>query len=211
MHPTQQAILSLADTQDLSQLTLREIGQYVGIEHPQKIKHHLRQLEKKGMINLMHSGYSSLKRSSNTDIKFFNIPLLGEVNCGPAKLFTDNPTRDFLKVSSSIVRKKEGLFALKAIGNSMNKANINNNNIEEGDYVIVDSKITKPDNGEYVVSIIDNAANVKRFYDDKRNKQIVLISESAENLSPIYIAYDDFDYYLVAGKVIKVIKKPEFL
>src|ERR1700679_3939988 len=46
MHPLQEKILALIDSHNLGQMTLREIGELVGERFPQKIKHHLVQLEK---------------------------------------------------------------------------------------------------------------------------------------------------------------------
>lgn len=50
MHLTQQKILQLAKNTNISNLTLRKIGELIGIEHPQKIQHHLNQLNIKGLL-----------------------------------------------------------------------------------------------------------------------------------------------------------------
>ena len=83
---------------------------------------------------------------------------------------------------------------------------MNGKTIENRDYVIVDSHIRTPDNGEYVVCVVDNAVNIKRFYEDKENEHIVLVSEGAEDSQPIYIAYDDFDFYMILGMIVQVVK-----
>lgn len=88
----------------------------------------------------------------------------------------------------------------------MNRARIREKTIQDGDYLIVDGNDRVPKEGEIILSIIDGAANIKRYHSDKRNKQIVLISDSTEDLAPIYIHPDD-DFF-VNGKVIDVIKKP---
>ena len=46
MHNIQEKILKLIDTRNLDGFTLREIGEKIGEKFPQKIKHHLDQLEK---------------------------------------------------------------------------------------------------------------------------------------------------------------------
>jgi len=38
-----------------------------------------------------------------------------------------------------------------------------------------------------------------------------LVSESNQDLPPIYIHRDDLDSYLIAGKVVRVMKKPDEL
>ena len=64
-------------------------------------------------------------------------------------------------------------------------------------------------NGDYVLSIIDGMANIKRYFRDLEYQRIILLSESSASISPIFIHRDDMDNYLVNGKVIQVIKKPK--
>ena len=87
----------------------------------------------------------------------------------------------------------------------MNQAQIGTEklSIEDGDYVVVDSSNTSPRNHDYVLSVIDGMANIKKFV--QRGDQIALISESAHSYQPILIHPDD--NYLVNGVVIQVIKK----
>ncbi len=89
----------------------------------------------------------------------------------------------------------------------MNRAEVNGKKLEDGDYIIIDSEVQKPKSGDIVLSIIDGMANVKRYYEDKENNQIVLLSDSTHDFPPIYIHKDD-DYH-INGKVVQVIKKPK--
>ncbi|NMB84090.1 S24 family peptidase [Candidatus Roizmanbacteria bacterium] len=86
----------------------------------------------------------------------------------------------------------------------MNKANIDNLTINDGDYVLVDTSNKQPNNGDYVLSIIDNCANIKKFIQKDKN-QIALISESSEDFEPIYIS--EVDRYFIGRVVTQVIKK----
>ena len=52
MHKIQQNILKLSGEKNLGAMTLREIGEQIGEKYPQKIKHHLTQLEKKGFLKM---------------------------------------------------------------------------------------------------------------------------------------------------------------
>jgi len=89
----------------------------------------------------------------------------------------------------------------------MNQANVDGKNIEDGDYVIIDSEDRAPENGDVVVSVIEGMANIKKFIHDKKNKQIALLSQSTKDLSPIYV--HEGDDYFVNGKVVQIIKKPK--
>lgn len=191
-------------------MTLREIGKLIEVDHPQKVKHHMKQLEKKGLLKSdgRHGIVEQVKGGLDAISNFVSIPILGTANCGPATFFADENFEGYLKVSTGIVDKKNGFFAIKASGNSMNKADIKGHSIEDGDYVIVNSEDKNPHDGDYVLSIIDDVANIKRFRIDKINNQIVLVSESATDYPPIFIHPDD--EFNVSGKIAMVIKKPRF-
>lgn len=217
MHNIQNKLLKLIQERNLGQLTLDQIGDLLGIRprSPQKVKHHLGQLEKKGFIRVDKSrgtiektGFGSLTGFLRRG-KLFAIPILGAANAGPAQLLAEPNIEGYLRISSTLVgrRSSKGLFALKVDGPSMNRAAIGGKKIEDGDYVIIDSEHREPKEGEIVLSVIDGMANIKKFHFDKVNRQIVLISDSTHDIPPIYIHEDDD--YIVNGKVVQLIKKPK--
>lgn len=210
MHSIQEKLLHLLKEKNLTNVTLREVGTFIGEKFPQKIKHHLSQLEKKGFITIDSKTKSiSLKNQGPSDYSpFVSVPIVGAANCGPATIFANENIESYLKISSNLLRKKKNIFAIKAQGFSMNKAVVNGNTIEDGDYLLIDSDDTVARNGDIVVSVIDNMANIKRYMWDQNNNQIVLVSESSKDFPPIYVHEDD-DFY-ISGKVIQVIKKPRF-
>ena len=60
--------------------------------------------------------------------------------------------------------------------------------------------------GDYILSIIEGCANLKRFRRDGKTGQIMLVSESTNpKHNPIYISSEDD--YAVNGKIINVIRK----
>ncbi|HEX9804216.1 MAG TPA: S24 family peptidase [Candidatus Dojkabacteria bacterium] len=209
MHPIQQKILNLSKSENIARLTLRDLGSKIGESHPQKIKHHLSQLEKKGLLRLdKSSGISkSFEVKSSVEESLVSIPILGTANCGPATFFAEDNCEGFLRVSPKVVRETQGIFALKASGSSMNKADIFGDSIEEGDYVIVDSKDKSPNEGEYIVSVMDDSANIKKFRKDKERHLVILQSESTQDIPPIFIHEEDLEKFFISGKVIQVIKK----
>jgi SOS-response transcriptional repressor LexA len=138
---------------------------------------------------------------------FISIPILGSANCGPATIYADENIEGFLKISKKFLPKHKGIFAIKAQGNSLNRSSINGKNIEHGDYVIIDSGQTSAKDGDYVLSIIDNMANIKKFRIDHKNGRIALVSESTQSINPIFIHTED--EFRINGKVLDVIKKFE--
>ncbi|MBN1258852.1 hypothetical protein JXA05_03795 [Candidatus Peregrinibacteria bacterium] len=210
MHHIQQKILALAKIEDIGKMTLREIGIKIGQgPQPQKIKHHLEQLKKRGFLKEDKNKRSIRVTSPGDSVSdgFYSIPLLGAANCGEAVHYAEAIPEGYLKVSKSFLSKQsaEGIFALRAIGDSMNRASPP---IEDGDYVLIDSLKRSPQDGDYILSIIDGCANIKKYIKDSANNQIVLISESSSDMMPIFIDEKDKDDYMVNGVVIKVVKKP---
>jgi repressor LexA len=208
MHIIQQKILKLAETEDVLALGIRPLGRLIGINSPQLVKHHLNQLLKKGQI----------KPRSRKDIKLVlefsftkqpslvEIPVLGAANCGPATIFADEHLEKYIYVSESLLKKRGNVFALIAKGNSLDMASVDGKNIEEDDYVLIDGDQRNPSPGDYVLSVINDCANIKKFARSK-DGNIALLSESTSKYPPIYIGEDD--NFMINGKVIQVIKAVE--
>jgi SOS-response transcriptional repressor LexA len=208
--------LNLAKERNLAGMTLRGIGEMVGEpDSPQKIKHHLDQLMQKGLLLASADGKKLKPAVAGLDkqSKIISLPIVGSANCGQALIFADEKVEEYLKISlhtldRALSRRIGDLYVLRAVGDSMNRASIRGNSIEDGDYVVIDKTIKIPDNGDYVVSVIDGCSNIKRFRKDPKTHQIILFSESTIDFSPIYIHEEDFSDYLVCGKVVDVFKKP---
>lgn len=207
MHFIQQKILGLADNLNLKRDGLRQIGRLLGEVHPFKISYHLKKLEENGFVRIdKKSGViKRIKGVESARGSFLAIPVLGSANCGPANIFAEENLEGYIKVSRKIISAGDGFLAIRASGNSMNKANVNGQNIENGDYVIVDTK-KHPQSNNYVLAIIDNCANIKKLILNSKNKIISLVSESTENHPVIFIHKDD--WFLINGVVKYVIKKP---
>ncbi len=212
MHLIQKKILKFLQKTKISNIGYSQLGRFVEEPHPQKIKHHIEQLEKKGFIsyNKETKAIKVLKTIVFDDYGLINLPIVGAANCGVAGLIAEERLEGYLKVTPKILENKnpKGLFVVKAEGNSLNDAKeIVGGTVEDGDYVVIDGENRNPSNGDYVLSIIDDCANLKRFY--KEGDQIILMSESKSDMPPIYIHSNDFPSYMVNGTVVRVIKKPK--
>jgi SOS-response transcriptional repressor LexA len=219
MHTIQAKLLELSKRQNLAQVSLREMAKLIGMpqESPQKIKHHLGQLQRKGFLSI-DKPKGLMERSANIPTwatglldkgsRLFAIPIVGTANCGPATIFAEQNFQGFLRISGKLLERSrpDGLYAIKADGTSMNRTDIKGKAIEDGDYAIVDSRRRERLHNQVVVAIVDNRATIKRFIDDRRNGQIVLQADSSFDYAPIYLHPDDD--FTVSGTVIDVIKKP---
>ncbi len=217
MHPIQKTLLELSKTENLAKLSLREMAKAIGLpnESPQKIKHHLLQLEKKGFIGINRtngtmtrsvSGPGLVKGLLDKAFQLFSVPIIGTANAGPAVLFAEQNFQGFLRVSSRLVNRRtpDGLYAIRVSGFSMNLSSVNGKPIEDRDIVIVDSNDRNPSTGDVVLAVIDDKATIKKFIRDDINNQIILKAESSLDYEPIHIHIDD--NFAISGKVIGVIK-----
>lgn len=215
MHPIQQTILDLAERRNLGKMSLRDIGrEATGKDQaPQKVKYHLDQLVKSGYL-LVDKKRGLIERVSQGESRsgFASLPIVGAANCGPATAIAEENVEGYLQLSKTITgRDPSNLFVIRAVGNSMNKARIGDDglSIQDGDFIVVNGKDRSPKNGDYVLSVIDGLANVKRFHKEQGTGQISLLSESTEECPPIFIHANDDAEYFVAGKVKYVLKKPK--
>ena len=65
----------------------------------------------------------------------------------------------------------------------------------------IDSEYKNPKNGDYVLSVIDGCANLKKFERDAKSGEIRLLSESKNpKHKPIYISSQD--NFIVNGKIV---------
>lgn len=208
MHTIQQRILKLACKEDISQLGYRKLGEKVKVDHPQQVKYHLQKLIDTGRLIRTPFGVLKVGQPSETVSKLFHIPILGQANCGEPLSFAEDSDWGNLTVSPSMVKTKhpDKLFAVRAVGDSMNRCSVGGQAIENGDYAIVDGSQEAPTSGSYVVSSLEGLANIKKYVRDEKNHLIKLVSESARVIPPITIDPADVDSYHIHGQVIQVIK-----
>jgi SOS-response transcriptional repressor LexA len=210
MHPIQKALLELAQTRDLGALKLREISEAIALGVPQTIKYHLDTLISHGRLARGPDGSIRLVDPEKEREGLVQIPVLGRANCGEALLYAEEGIQGFLPVSPALLRTRrfQDLFAVQAVGRSMNNANIHGDEIQEGDFVIAQAS-PNYDDGDYIVATFEGRANIKRLY--KGPNYIVLRPESYDPVYPIYIGEGDIDSFAIHGKILQVLKAPNNL
>lgn len=160
-------------------------------------------LEKKGLIKRDDKKKIYLVKNEDfSDLKnIFSVPVFGLASCGEALAFADDNVEGYLQVSKSLFQKEQPvqLFAVKALGDSMNKADIN-----DGDYVVFKKNEYGEDlDGKIVVVVINGMATIKE-YRTLKNKMIGLFPQSLNPVhQPIYL--DESDKFLVAGIFKKIL------
>jgi len=197
--------------------SLEEIATHFDfLQYPSSAHYHVKKLQSEGYLERETNRPRSIGIFADRTVKTpifkktgmdaVRIPVLGAANAGPATLFAEENVAGYLKVSRSVLNRKDNVFALRVEGDSMNRAKIDGKNLEEGDFVLIDSTYRAPRNGDYVLSVIDDCANLKKFQRDSKTGDVMLISESSNpKHKPIYISSEDD--FMVNGKIINVLKR----
>lgn len=197
--------------------SLEEIaGHFDFLQYPSSAHYHVKKLQDEGYLEREPNKQRSIGIYANREVKTpvfkkigvdaVRIPVLGAANAGPATLLAEENVTGYLKVSRGALNRRDGVFALRVEGDSMNRAKIGGKNLEEGDFVLIDSEYRTPRNGDYVLSVIDGHANLKKFERDQKTGDVMLVSESNNpKHKPIYISSEDD--FMINGKIISVMKR----
>jgi len=197
--------------------SLEEIaGHFDFLKYPSSAHYHVKKLQDEGYLERESNRPRSIGIYADKTIKTpflkkigmdsVQIPVLGAANAGPATLFAEENITGYLKVSRGVLNRRDEVFALRVEGDSMNRAKVDGKNLEEGDFVIIDPTYRTPRNGDYVLSVIDGCANLKKFQRDTKTDSVMLVSESSNpKHKPIYVSREDD--FMINGKIIGVVKK----
>jgi repressor LexA len=159
--------------------TIAEIGKHFQISSSASVHGILSALEREGLIKRtpnISRGIQLVKQPMNGDEDRDEIPLLGMVAAG-------QPIEAILSHDTIVVppdmHGRGRTFALRVRGDSMIEENI-----QDGDIIIVASQKTA-DNGQMVVALIDgNYATVKKFY---REPEFIRLEPANPQFKPIFI------------------------
>lgn len=124
-----------------------------------------------------------------------SVPLVGSVTCGIPILAEEN-IEAMIPVSINLAKSGSKYFLLKAIGDSMDKAGI-----EDGDLILIRQQPTAQ-NGDKVVALIDDEATVKVF---RQGEDVITLlpHSSNEKHKPIILSRE----FHIQGVVVATIPK----
>jgi len=172
--------------------TMREIANEFNITSG-CVSNYISEMKKRGMIESNGKSRSYITNNMNKTTNSSKlVPVVGTIACGTPLLAEENIEK-YLPIPNDFLGKGN-YFILKANGNSMVNAGINN-----GDYVIVKQQ-EFAEVGQIVVALIDNDATLKRYYLDNKRHQVRLHPENNE-MQDMY-----FDNIVIQGVAVKIIK-----
>jgi repressor LexA len=174
--------------------TLEEVRKVLDYSGTSSVQRHTDALKEKGYLGNIR-GLSPL--ISNEKVQ---IPLVGNVACGTPLLATEN-IEAYISYNASKVRGDiQDYFFLRAVGDSMNNADISGKTIDNGDFVLVKKQSTA-NPGNRVVALIGDEATIKKMVPTDGAIRLEPESTNPAN-KPIYL-FDDFS---VQGIVVDVLK-----
>lgn len=167
--------------------TFEELRKTLKYTQVSSVQRHTNALKKKGYL----AGGLTLVSHSN-EVK---LPLVGNVACGTPLLAEENIEAYIPYSKDKLSGETELYFFLRAVGDSMNKAGI-----DDGDFVLVKQQ-PSADYGQRVVALIGDEATIKKY--QKGDGHVILQPESTNPQNkPIYM-FDDFTIQGVVKDVIK--------
>jgi len=175
--------------------TVRELSTQLGYNSSRSAYMLLSELINKGAVKRKEGGelqLLSIEDQSN-HAQTVEVPLVGLVACGIPILAQEN-VEAYFPISIRLAPPTNRHFLLRARGNSMNEAGIN-----DGNLVLVRQQ-SSAENGDIVVALVDDSATVKEFY--KQGSTILLIPRSTDITHKPIVLTDDF---IIQGKVITAI------
>jgi len=171
--------------------TVREIGQRFEIRSPNGVMCHLKALEKKGWINRQPNLSRAIQLAAEP-VHERGLPLAGRIAAGVLHEAVEQDERiDFSELFDA---GNKSLIVLEVRGESMIEEQI-----ADGDFVIVDRRQTAR-KGQIVVALTEeNEATLKRWFPEKNR---IRLEPANASMKPIYVKNAR-----VLGVVVGVVRK----
>ncbi len=161
--------------------SVRDLMDAMSYKSPRSAMLLFQELEENGFLEKKSDGgYRFLKDLENSNaVRTVSIPLVGTVTCGVPILAQEN-IEAMIPVATNLAKPGSKYFLLRAKGNSMNEAGIN-----DGDLILAKQQ-NYAENGQRVIALIDDEATVKEYYNsgdvvrlmprstDKAHQQIIV-------------------------------------
>lgn len=179
--------------------TVRELQFKLGCAAPMGVVAHLNALEAKGYIRRASGKARGIvvtaDEKGKTPEEMVRVPLVGNVACG-MPIWAEEMIEEWIPLSTKLVGYTQDVFMLRAKGDSMNLAGI-----DDGDFIVFRKQNTALP-GDKVVVLIGTEATVKRL---KFEKDRVVFEPVSTNKDHKLIIPKP-GTFMIQGKVIGVIK-----
>lgn len=194
LHPIQKKLIDyLKQEGDLEGLTLRELGEIIGVKHPYKISYHLEKLQEKGYLRMNPSSpndYEVLKDPIE-DVAYVNLYEM-PAHCGKGEpLFMEERVIKRIPISTKEFGVNANAFLVQAKGDSMEPK------IHHGDYVLGQAQYELGYQGQTAIVVHNDVPKIKRI--NKVGKRYILVSLNPSYPDQLVLTRDRF-------KIVGVVK-----
>ena len=182
--------------------TMEELRRLLGVGSTRTVLRYLDHLKDEGYIERW-AGARGLRMRKGTvaTIQTRLVPIVGQVPAGQLMPAEENILGEIQLPKEFLKPPSANFFLLRVRGDSMNRAKIESQTIEDGDLVLVRQQ-DRADPGKIVVALIDGEATIKKLL--KQPGYFVLQPESTNpKHRPIIVAQD----FRIQGTVCRVFKK----
>lgn len=176
----------------------RELQVAMGYKSPRSAVLLMQELEQNGFLEKREDGSYKMIRDFEEGVHTVEIPLIGTVACGGPILAEENIHAQ-IPVSTELIKAGSKYFLLKARGNSMDEAGI-----QDGDLILVKQQ-SAANNGDHIVALINDEATVKEF--QHRGNFVTLVPRSSDKRHQPIILTENFQ---IQGIVVTVIPNDHF-
>jgi repressor LexA len=174
--------------------SMEEIAEHFQFASLNAVFKHLEALERRGHLQRDSNRARSIQLSSNKETGVQNLPLFGYVAAGKPIEAVSSP--EALQIPDYFLPRRSQYYVLRVKGESMI-----DEHIEDGDYVVVESRETA-NSGDMVVALIDGEnVTLKKYYPEGAQ---VRLQPANETLAPIIL---DGARVKIQGIVVSVMRK----
>ena len=194
LHPIQKKLLDyLKQEVDLEGLTLRELGEMIGVKHPFKVAYHLEKLQQKGYLRINPtnpSDYQILKDPIE-DVSYVNLYEM-PAHCGKGEpLLMEERIMKRIPISTKEFGVNANAFLVQAKGDSMEPK------IHSGDYVLGQTQQDISYQGQTAIVVHNEVPKIKRI--NKVGKRYILASLNPSYPDQLVLTRDRF-------KIVGIVK-----
>lgn len=180
--------------------SVRELMGGLGYKSPRSSAVLLKSLEEKEILRKKpDGGYQivdfEIPEDYGSRAQTVKIPLLGSVACG-MPIFADENIEAEVSISVEIIKRGYKYFLLRAEGDSMNEAGIN-----DGDLLLIRQQ-QDANNGDRVLALIDDEATVKEF--TRSGGMVILKPKSTNKIHQPIILSSNFRIQGIVQDVIPI-------
>jgi repressor LexA len=183
--------------------TIEELRRLLGVGSTRTVLRYLDALKEEGYIERW-SGARGLRMRRGPTTRSLEtrlVPIVGEAPAGQLMPAEENMLGQVQMPKEFLQPPSANFFLLRVRGDSMNRAKVEGQSIEDGDLVLVRQQ-ERADPGKIVVALVDGEATIKKLV--KGAGYYVLKPESTNpKHRPIIVAQD----FRVQGTVCRVFKK----